>query len=83
MVDTETGEHTEKRLMPSEAIQFYTQLHGPVLVGMEGCGNTLWFERLLAELGTISGWEMRARSVLWKCAIRKRIGVTRSCCCGY
>lgn len=51
MVDTETGEHTERRLTPSEAIQFYSQLKGKVLVGMEGCGNTLWFERLLAELG--------------------------------
>jgi transposase len=51
MVDTETGEHTEKRLTPSEALQFYGQLKGQVLVGMEGCGNTLWFERLLAELG--------------------------------
>jgi transposase len=51
MVDTETGEHTEKRLTPSEALQFYGQLKGQVVVGMEGCGNTLWFERLLAELG--------------------------------
>jgi transposase len=51
MLDTETGEHTGRRLTPSEAIQFYSQLKGQVLVGMEGCGNTLWFERLLAELG--------------------------------
>jgi transposase len=51
MVDTETGEHTEKRLTPSEALQFYGQRKGQVVVGMEGCGNTLWFERLLAELG--------------------------------
>jgi transposase len=51
MLDTETGEHTEKRLKPGEAVQFYTQLQGPVLVGMEACGNTLWFQRLLTELG--------------------------------
>ena len=51
MLDTETGEHTEKRLKPSEATEFYTHLHGPVLVGMEACGDTLWFQRLLAELG--------------------------------
>jgi transposase len=51
MVDTETGEHTEKRLTRDEASGFYSQLPGPVLVGMEACGNTLWFERLLAELG--------------------------------
>jgi transposase len=51
MVDTETGEQTEKKLTPAEAVQFYSQLPGPVLVGMEACGNTLWFERLLAKLG--------------------------------
>ena len=51
MVDTETGEQTEKKLTPGEAVQFYRQLQGPVLVGMEACGNTLWFERLLAQLG--------------------------------
>jgi transposase len=50
MVDTRTGD-AEKRLTPSEAVQFYSQLKGQVLVGMEGCGNALWFERLLAELG--------------------------------
>ena len=51
MVDTETGEQTERKLTPAEAVQFYSQLPGPVLVGMEACGNTLWFERLLARLG--------------------------------
>lgn len=51
MVDTETGEQTEKRLTPAEAVQLYSQLPGPVLVGMEASGNTLWFERLLAKLG--------------------------------
>lgn len=51
MLDTETGEHVEKRLRCSEAEEFYGQLQGPVLVGMEACGNTLWFERLLARLG--------------------------------
>ena len=51
MVDTETGEYTERKLTPEEARQFYAELKGPVLVGMEACGNTLWFERLLASLG--------------------------------
>src|SRR4029077_15326513 len=37
MVDTETGEQTEKKLTPAEAVQFYSQLQGPVLVGMEAC----------------------------------------------
>ena len=51
MVDTETGEHTERRLNREEAIVFYRSLNGKVLVGMEACGNTLWMERLLTELG--------------------------------
>ncbi len=51
MVDTESGEQSEKKLTPAEAVQFYSQLPGPVLVGMEACGNTLWFERLLAQFG--------------------------------
>ena len=51
MVDTETGEHIERRLMPGEAEQFYRALPPGVVVGMEACGNTLWFERLLGRLG--------------------------------
>jgi transposase len=51
MVDTETGELTEARLTQSEAGPFYRGLAGRVIVGIEACGNTAWFERLLAELG--------------------------------
>ncbi len=51
MVDTETGEQTERKLNRSEAAAFYRGLEGKVIVGMEACGNTLWMERLLAELG--------------------------------
>ncbi len=51
MVDRETGEYTERKLPPEAARQFYAELTGPVLVGMEACGNTLWFERLLESLG--------------------------------
>jgi len=51
MVDTETGEYTEKKLIPAEARLFYTELKGEVVIGMESCGNTLWWERLLAGLG--------------------------------
>jgi hypothetical protein len=49
MVETETGEQTERRITLAEAPSFYRSLAGPVRVGMEACGNTLWFERLLAE----------------------------------
>jgi len=51
MVDTETGEHAERRLERGEAVQFYRGLEGRVIVGLEACGNTLWLEQLLAELG--------------------------------
>ena len=52
MVDTETGEVTERRLYHGngEAQKFYESLCGPVLVGVESSGNMLWFERLLARL---------------------------------
>ncbi len=51
MVDSATGEYTERKLNAAEAHPFYRELQGKVMVGMEACGNTLWFERLLAELG--------------------------------
>ena len=53
MVDTETGEVTERRLSHAdgEAKRFYESLTGPVLVGVESSGNMRWFQRLLARLG--------------------------------
>lgn len=51
MLDTETGEHIEKRLNREEATIFYRGLCGQVVIGIEACGNTLWLERLLADLG--------------------------------
>lgn len=53
MVDTETGELSERSLVHAdgEAQRFYEALSGEVLVGMESSGNTLWFERLLEKLG--------------------------------
>jgi transposase len=53
MVDSETGETTERRLLHAdgEAQRFYESLRGPVVVGIESSGNTLWFERLLEKLG--------------------------------
>jgi len=51
--DNGTGEIEEKRLRHrGEAEEFYRGLVGQeVLVGMEGCGQYPWFERLLAECG--------------------------------
>ena len=53
MLDTETGELTERRLEHAngEARAFYASLQGPVRVGIEATGHTGWFERMLAELG--------------------------------
>jgi transposase len=50
--DKQTGEMTGKRLQHGEqARAFYAGLAEPARVGMEACGYTQWFERLLAELG--------------------------------
>ncbi len=72
MLDEETGELVERRLEHAngEAKQFYSQLSGPVRVGIEATGHTRWFERLLAELGhelwvgDADGWPTQA-SFAW------------------
>ena len=53
MLDTLTGELTERRLdhENGEAHVFYRGLQRPVRVGIEATGPMHWFERLLAELG--------------------------------
>jgi transposase len=50
MLDQETGEVVERRLLHTEeARAFYGGLQGPVLVGVEASGNMHWFESLLAS----------------------------------
>lgn len=50
MLDKETGEMMERRLLHTEeARAFYEGLQGPVVVGIEASGNTHWFESLLTE----------------------------------
>jgi transposase len=50
MLDQETGEVVERRLLHTEeARAFYEALQGPVLVGVEASGNMHWFESLLAS----------------------------------
>lgn len=52
MLDRETGEITRLRLQhPEQARQFYAGLEKGALVGMEACGYSHWFERLLPALG--------------------------------
>jgi hypothetical protein len=51
MVDTETGEFTEKTLSHegNEVREFYAALEGPVVVGIEATGAMQWFLELLAQ----------------------------------
>src|SRR5215471_8349577 len=52
MLDMETGELVEHRLLHTEEARvFYEGLQGPVVVGVEATGNTQWFESLLARCG--------------------------------
>jgi transposase len=54
MVDTETGEWGERKLdhASGQAQRFYEGLQGRrVVIGMEACGNSGWFERMVTELG--------------------------------
>jgi transposase len=53
MVDTETGEFTEKTIShEGNAIrEFYAALEGPVVVGIEATGSMQWFLELLEKLG--------------------------------
>ncbi len=54
MLDLETRQRVRKKLehASGEAEQFYRSLQGEaVKVGIEACGNTGWFEGLLAECG--------------------------------
>ena len=49
MLDQETGELVERRLLHTEEARvFYQGLRGPVVVGIETSGNTHWLESLLA-----------------------------------
>ena len=53
MVDTEDGEMRYVRLAhPQQAREFYAGLQGKeVLVGVEACGYTQWFEQMLEQMG--------------------------------
>jgi len=54
VLDVGTKQRVRRKLdhASGEAEQFYRSLQGErVKVGMEACGNTYWFERLLEELG--------------------------------
>jgi len=52
MLDTETGEFSEKTLSHEGNVvrEFYASLAGPVMVGIEATGSMQWFLELLEEL---------------------------------
>jgi|SRR5947207_5530446 len=53
MLDTETGELTEKviRHEGNSVREFYSSIKGTVMVGIEATGAMQWFLELLEELG--------------------------------
>ena len=53
MLDTDTGEVTEKTLQHEgeQVREFYAALPGPVQVGIEATGSMHWFLELMEELG--------------------------------
>ena len=53
ILDISTGEVRELKLVHAggDAERFYRELEGPVLIGMESTGSTLWFERLMERFG--------------------------------
>jgi transposase len=54
-LDTETGETGERKLVHAsgDAEQFYGQLAGPVLIGMEATGNSQWFIERVEDMGHV------------------------------
>ena len=51
--DLSTGETKtlELKHKDDQVRQFYEQLPGPVIIGLEASGSSLWFEKLMSELG--------------------------------
>ena len=67
MLDKETGELVERRLLHTqEARVFYEGLQGPVVVGVEASGNMDWFESLLAHSHPVA-----RNAVIWSRRIAK------------
>ena len=74
--DTFTGEVEERKLMHADgqAEQFYQELEGPALIGIESVGNAQWFVRLVESLEPHQLWIGRCvaeRSGLVTCVSRR------------
>jgi hypothetical protein len=65
MVDTETGEFTERTLAHegNQVREFYAALEGPVVVGIEATGAPCsGFCNCWKSSGSSAGWDIRRRS---------------------
>ena len=53
MLDSDTGELEEKIIehQGKTVREFYSTLHGPIMVGIEATGSMQWFLELMEELG--------------------------------
>jgi hypothetical protein len=80
MLDTETGEVVNRTLLHegNQVREFYSELPGPVLVGIEAIGPMQWFLDLLAQLGMECRWETPLRFVRRNPASRNMTGAPPS-----
>jgi hypothetical protein len=83
IMDTGTGEFTEKTLLHDENTvrAFYAGLESPVLVGIEATGAMQWFLELLEELGIEYRVDIQQRFEPKKPGGRSTTGETQVCCC--
>ena len=82
MLDTATGEVTEKELKhEGETVrEFYAALAGPVQVGIEATGSMYWFLELMdASWGSTAGWVIHRKFARRRHASRSTTGGTQRC----
>jgi hypothetical protein len=82
MVDSETGESTEKTIPPegNAVREFYAALDGPVVVGLEATGAMQWFLELLEELRIKCRVGHPPKSGRPRLGNRNMIGGMHACC---
>jgi hypothetical protein len=78
MVDTETGEFTEKRLgRAGDAVRgFYAALEGPVVVGIEATGAMQWDQRSEGLHRDVRG---QLQTVVLRAVKIIAVGIERGC----
>ena len=52
-MNTDDGESKRRTLLhqPHDSRSLYQQFCGEVIIGVQACGDTQWFEELIAEIG--------------------------------